>query len=49
MSYRTPLRRTRVLPPWEDEHGCGIVLRNGLPVGWGSADVYIGRFEEKTP
>ena len=36
-------------PPWEDEHGCGIVLRNGLPVGWGSADVYVGGFEEKTP
>ncbi len=31
--------------PWEEEHGCGIVLRDGRPIGWGSADIHGGQFE----
>ena len=33
-------------PPWEDEHGCAIVLRDGQPVGWGEAGVYVAEFDE---
>ena len=33
-------------PPWEEEHGCGVVVRDGEPVGWGEASVYVGDFDE---
>ena len=33
-------------PPWEIEHGCGVVLRDGEPVGWGEASVYVGDLDK---
>lgn len=32
-------------PPWEDEHGCGVVVRDGELVGVGPSSVYVGEFD----
>ena len=32
-------------PTWEDEHGCGIVLQDGVLAGWQSAEAYPVGYE----
>jgi hypothetical protein len=34
-------------PVWEDEHGCGIVMKNGKLIARYTHDVYFGQYEEE--
>ena len=36
-------------PPWEDEHGCGLVLKNGDFIAWTESDPCLLSYDQEEP
>ncbi|MEM6629363.1 MAG: hypothetical protein AAF694_06800 [Bacteroidota bacterium] len=34
-------------PPWEQEHGCNIILQNGIPIDWQESMPHMGKYEQE--
>jgi len=35
------------IPEWEDEHGCIIILQNGVPIDWQGSLLWMGHYEKE--